>query len=225
MTRRPNASRNNRRTELSSDHVASTILDPGPRVDQNHPESNEARDRLTVANAARILREAVKDKSYRVFPLGQEAGDYLRSKRKRLTEASYRDYESCLDKLARYFADLQAEDFEPPVGTERLEEFLDFQWGSQSGRTYNKNLSILRDFFKFQVLRVVCTVTRRFQSNARRPELPTGRRLRKTTGLHSCRRTKDSATNSASASFSTTASGRARCSGSSSSTSTTSGSV
>ena len=37
---------------------------------------------LTVADAARVLREAVKDKSYRAFPLGQEAGHYLRAKRK-----------------------------------------------------------------------------------------------------------------------------------------------
>lgn len=44
-------------------------------------------------------------------------------------------------------------DFEPPVGTERLEEFLDAQWGARAGRTLNKNLSILRDFFKFHVLR------------------------------------------------------------------------
>ena len=44
-------------------------------------------------------------------------------------------------------------DFEPPIGTERLEEFLDRQWGERAGRTYNKNLSILRDFFKFHVLR------------------------------------------------------------------------
>jgi site-specific recombinase XerD len=95
----------------------------------------------------------VKDKSYRAFPLGLEAGHYLRAKRKRLTTDSYRDYESCLDKLARHFADLELRDFEPPVGTERLEEFLDFQWGAKAGRTYNKNLSILRDFFKFQVLR------------------------------------------------------------------------
>lgn len=108
---------------------------------------------LTLADAARMMREAVKDKSYRAFPLGQEAGHYLRFKRKRLTDSSYRDYEGCLDKLARYFADLDIGDFEPPVGTERLEEFLDVQWGSRAGRTYNKNLSILRDFFKQAVLR------------------------------------------------------------------------
>ena len=101
----------------------------------------------------RRAARSVKDKSYRALPLGQEAGHYLRAKRKRLTASSYRDYESCLDKLARYFADLEIEDFEPPVGTERVEEFLDAQWGESAGRTYNKNLIILRDFFKFQVLR------------------------------------------------------------------------
>ena len=74
----------------------------------------------------------MKDKSYRAFPIGQEAGHYLRAKRKRLTASSYRDYESCLDKLARYFADLEIGDLEPPVGTERLEEFLEDQWGARA---------------------------------------------------------------------------------------------
>src|SRR3954465_11646992 len=108
---------------------------------------------LTVAEAARIMREAMRDKSYQLLPLGQEAAVYLRVKRKRLTASSYRDYESGLDKLARYFADLQLEDFEPPGGTERLEEFLDAQWGAGAPRTYNKNLSIVKDFFRFQILR------------------------------------------------------------------------
>jgi site-specific recombinase XerC len=108
---------------------------------------------LTLAEAARIMRESVRDKSYRSYPLGQEAGRYLRAKRKRLTASSYRDYESILDKLARHFVDLELGDFEPPVGTERLEEFLEAQWGARSGRTYNKALSVLRDFFRWQVLR------------------------------------------------------------------------
>lgn len=108
---------------------------------------------LTLAEAARIMREAMKDKSYQLLPLGQDAAAYLRAKRKRLTDSSFRDYESCLDKLARDFPDLQITDFEPPVGTRRLEEFLDDRWGAGAPRTYNKNLSILRDFFKFQVLR------------------------------------------------------------------------
>lgn len=108
---------------------------------------------LTLAEAARIMREAVKDKSYQLHPMGQEAAAYLRAKRKRLTDSSYRDYESGLDKLARYFPDLRVEDFEPPTGTERLEEFLDAHWGGGAPRTYNKNLSIVKDFFRFEVMR------------------------------------------------------------------------
>ncbi len=108
---------------------------------------------LTVAQLARMLREAVKDKSYQDFPLGEEAAVYLRAKRKRLTKDSYRDYESCLDKLARYYPDLIIEDLEPPVGTTRIEDFLDAKWGDSAPRTYNKNLSIVTDFLRFQRLR------------------------------------------------------------------------
>jgi integrase/recombinase XerC len=108
---------------------------------------------MDLARAAAIMREATKDKSYQLFPMGQEAAAYLRMKRKRLTDSSYRDYERGLDKLARFFPDLELRDFEPPVGTERIEEFLDAQYGGSSPRNYNKNLSILRDFFKYQVIR------------------------------------------------------------------------
>ena len=127
-----------------------------PTAPPRHQEANTPDARSTLHPlqlAARAQRDAVKDKSYRQFPLGQEAGYYLRAKRKRLTASSYTDYEACLDKLARYFADLEIGGLEPPVGTELLEEFLDAQWGASAGRTYNKNLSILRDFFKYHVLR------------------------------------------------------------------------
>ena len=100
---------------------------------------------------APMLRDAVKDKSYQLTPIGAHAGSYLRAKRKRLTDSSYRDYEAGLDKLARYFPDLDIEDFEPPVGGERLEAFLDAQWGGGAPRTYNKNLSIIGDFFLWAV--------------------------------------------------------------------------
>jgi integrase len=110
---------------------------------------------LTLPEAARIMRDAVKDKSYRAFPIGQEAARHLRSERKRLTESSYRDMEGCFDKLARYFADLDPTELEPPVGTERLDEFLDHQWGDAAPRTYNKNHSYLRSLTKGMVLRGV----------------------------------------------------------------------
>ena len=95
----------------------------------------------------------MKDKGYLAFPLGQEADRYLAVKRRRLTVASQRDYESTLDKLARYFPTLTIDDFEPPHGTELLEQFLNDRYGDRAPRTYNKILVVLRDFFKFQVLR------------------------------------------------------------------------
>jgi site-specific recombinase XerD len=103
--------------------------------------------------AARILRERVKSKAYRAYPMGEKAGEYLRWKRGRITPSTYRDIESTLDKLAREYPDLEITDFEPPVGTRRLEEFLDKLWGDAQPRTYNKNLSWVKDFFKWAVLR------------------------------------------------------------------------
>lgn len=113
-------------------------------------------ERLTPEDLAALMplvRQAMRDKSYQLLPMGEEAAGYLRHKRKRLTDSSYRDYERGLDKLARYFPDLQLEAFEPPLGTTRLEEFLDHQYGDGTPRNYNKNLSIIRDFFKFQIMR------------------------------------------------------------------------
>ena len=83
-----------------------------------------------------MLDDSMRDKSYELLPLGEDVAAYLRAKRKRLTESSYRSYEGTLDKLARDFAALRVEDFEPPAGTARLEQFLDDRWGSgRRGRT------------------------------------------------------------------------------------------
>jgi hypothetical protein len=62
-----------------------------------------------------------------------------------------RDYEAILAKLALDHADLELVDFEPPVGTERLREFIDDRWGERTGRTRAKVISVLRDFFAYQV--------------------------------------------------------------------------
>jgi integrase len=113
-------------------------------------------DRLTpeqLAQLAPLIRDAMRDKTYQLTPVGEEIAGYLRAKRKRLTDSSYADYESGLDKLARHFPDLRIEDFEPPLGTERVEEFLDATWGHREPRTYNKNLSYVKDFFRFEIMR------------------------------------------------------------------------
>lgn len=79
------------------------------RQQEVSPDATATLQALQVA--ARVQREAVKNKAYRAFPLGQEAGAYLRQNRGRLLTNTYKTYESCLDKLARYFADLELADF------------------------------------------------------------------------------------------------------------------
>lgn len=103
--------------------------------------------------AARVVEEAIRDKTYRQYPLGQEAARFLRARRKRLTPASYRDYESVLDKFARFFMHSELAEFDSPDATERLEMFLDEQWGHREPRTYNKALSVLHSFFHWQAMR------------------------------------------------------------------------
>lgn len=108
---------------------------------------------LTLADAARMMRDAVKDKSYRATAVGLEVAQYLRYFRNQrgATDSSLRDYESCLAKLALDHADLGLADFEPPVGTQRIEEFLYHHWEDRDPRTFAKNRSILVSFFDWAV--------------------------------------------------------------------------
>jgi len=75
--------------------------------------------RLTLGEAARIMREAVKDKSYRATPVGLEVAHFIRWFRNEYgaTSETLRDYEAILAKLAIDHADLALTDFEPPAGT------------------------------------------------------------------------------------------------------------
>lgn len=77
---------------------------------------------LTLGEAARIMREAVKDKSYRSTPLGLEVAHFIRWFRNEYgaTAETLRDYEAILAKLAIDHADLELAAFEPPGGTTRL---------------------------------------------------------------------------------------------------------
>ena len=57
---------------------------------------------MTLGEAARIIREAVKDKSYRKTPLGQLGGRYLRWFRNEYgaTDSTIRDYEAVLARMS-----------------------------------------------------------------------------------------------------------------------------
>jgi hypothetical protein len=66
------------------------------------------------------------------------------------TADTLRDYEAILAKLALDHADLELRDFEPPVGTERLRDFIDNRWGDRTPRTRAKVISVLRDYFAWR---------------------------------------------------------------------------
>jgi integrase/recombinase XerD len=86
-------------------------------------------------------------------PLGLDVARYIRWKRNGwgATQDTIRDYEAILSKLAIDHADLELSDFAPPVGTERLREFIDHRWGERTPRTRAKVISVLRDFFAWAV--------------------------------------------------------------------------
>jgi len=106
-----------------------------------------------VQQAARTLREATRRDVHWTYPLGGEAAAFLRWKRDDLTEASYNSYENILDKWVLDFCDLELRDFEPPIGIERLEEFLDRRCGHLAAGTYNSYHAYLSGFFKWAALK------------------------------------------------------------------------
>ena len=122
----------------------------GPRR-TTRGDSIVRRARLTLGDAARIMREAVKDKSYRSTPVGLEVAQFIRWFRNEYgaTSETLRDYEAILAKLAIDHADLELAAFEPPDGTTRLREFIDERWGDAAPRTRKKVRAILMSFFKW----------------------------------------------------------------------------
>jgi hypothetical protein len=87
---------------------------------------------LTLGEAARIIREAVKDKSYRKTPLGQLVGRYLRWFRNKYgaTDSTIRDYEAVLARMSLLLAERE----QLEVSTEDLREVID-TWAMRHART------------------------------------------------------------------------------------------
>src|SRR4051794_34715978 len=121
------------------------------RLETDVEQPADAYAELTLATAAQMMREAVKDKSYRATPLGLEVAHFMRWFRNEYgaTSETLRDYEAILAKLAIDHADLELADFEPPIGTTRLREFIDARWGGAAPRTRKKVRSVLMSFFKW----------------------------------------------------------------------------
>ena len=102
--------------------------------------------RLTLGEAARIIREAVKDKSYRSTPLGQLVGRYLRWFRDEFgaTESTLRDYEAVLARMSLTLADKEPID----VSVDDLRDVIDL-WGERSPPTRQKVTSVVRAFWSW----------------------------------------------------------------------------
>jgi site-specific recombinase XerD len=100
-----------------------------------------------LANAARILRNAVKDKSYRASAVGEVVGRYVRWARNEagFTDSSLRDYEAILAKMAVLLADKQP----VQVDVEDLRDIIDHYWGGRSPRTRGKVTSVIRSFWQW----------------------------------------------------------------------------
>jgi len=116
-----------------------------PHVTSDGPHrSNGVHARLTLGEAARIIREAVKDKSYRKTPLGQLVGRYLRWFRNEYgaTDSTIRDYEAVLARMSLLLADREPLE----VSTEDLREVID-TWAMRHARTRAKVTSVIRAFW------------------------------------------------------------------------------
>lgn len=111
-----------------------------------------AASRLPVTRFGPMIREyedAVRDKSYRRTPIGQEAARYLR--RLRWTEASpltIESYEGTYARLALDHDDYSGlADFCTPVGKQYLELFLERHWADAATNTKRQRASAIRSLF------------------------------------------------------------------------------
>jgi integrase len=111
---------------------------------EERTSTNGRRGRLMLGEAARIIREAVKDKSSRKTPLGQLVGRYLRWFRNEYgaTESTIRDYEAILARMSLLLADREPLE----VSTEDLREVID-TWGMRHAPTRAKVTSVIRAFW------------------------------------------------------------------------------
>jgi integrase/recombinase XerC len=99
---------------------------------------------LTLAEAARMMRTAVRDKSYRATPVGLLVGRYLRWFRNEwgATASTIRDYEAVLARMALTLADKEPLE----VTIDDLRDVIDL-WADREARTRAKVTSVIRAFW------------------------------------------------------------------------------
>ena len=141
-----------RKVVESADHANAPALSrqPGADIQEVNPGCSETLTTLTLADAARLVRDAMRDNTYRGTPLGEHVGAFMRyTLNQDWEQRSRAEYESTLYRFVLYFADLDLPDFTPPVGIERVEDFIESTWGTAARGTRAKNISILKSFFRW----------------------------------------------------------------------------
>jgi len=125
---------------------SSSPADPGSERVEDSGKRRQGAARLTLATAARIIREAVKDQSYRATPLGTMVGRYIRWLRNEYgaTPATIRDYEAILARMSLTLADKELIE----VTTEDLRDVIDL-WSARTARTRQKVTSVVRAFWSW----------------------------------------------------------------------------
>src|SRR5947199_4378529 len=81
--------------------------------------------------------------------LKETADEYLQTRAETLSATSMRGYEGTLRELAAAFPKAARRQFEPPGGTATLRQLLSDRWGGLAPATYNKNLSVIQNFFRW----------------------------------------------------------------------------
>jgi site-specific recombinase XerD len=101
---------------------------------------------LTLAVAAKMMREAVKDKRYRSTPLGLLVGRFMRWFRNEAgaTESTIRDYEAILARMSLSLADREPN----AVTIDDLRDVIDL-WADREPRTRAKVTSVIRSFWSW----------------------------------------------------------------------------
>lgn len=99
---------------------------------------------IPLALAARVMREAMRDKGYQATPIGTMVRRYMRWLRNEQgsTRATCRDYEAILARMSLTLADRQIVE----VSKEDLRDVIDL-WSERTPRTRAKVTSVIRSFW------------------------------------------------------------------------------
>ena len=103
-----------------------------------------------LAAAARLVRDALADDSWKGTPLGAKVTAYLSWKQDDgASPATIRDYRFTLARLALEHADLGIESFEGQAGRKLVTDFWRRAWHDAERNTRRKVLVHLKDFFRW----------------------------------------------------------------------------